>query len=109
MNTTNRELTYDQYLSTFIDPMTDIIASAEEIVDLWAYAEPILTSLYPDNEDWDWHVKHVYENGDSTFQHILIPVPQDNTYLLIVVDVTLEEIIGHHLLDLGKLYGINQS
>jgi len=98
------QLTQSEYESTFSQPMLDVTDSAEEIVDLWAYAADIVDNEYPDAEDWDWRVMFIYESRDGRFQHLNIPVPVNNTYLSIVVDKLTREILGHYLLDLEAVH-----
>ena len=93
-------LSQAEYESTFSPPMLDVTMTAEEIVDLWAYASDIVDSEYPDAGSWDWRVMFIYESRDGRFQHLNIPVPVRNTYLSIVVDKPNRRILGHYLLDL---------
>lgn len=109
--TSRRNLSEADFLATFVAPMRDVTQSAGEIVDLWGYLDPILSDLYPeaDASGWEWRVAFIRESGDSRVQHIGVPVPRDNTYLVVVVDVSEEVISGHHLLDLGEKYGLSSS
>jgi len=106
MTTTLRTLTEQEFKATFLAPMADVTATAEEVVDLWAYAEPALREAYPDVCSCDWKVKHIYESSDHAFQHVLIPTHVSNLYLVVVVDMKRKSVLGHHLLDLGALYGV---
>jgi hypothetical protein len=98
-----RELTKEEYEATFSPPMIDVSQIADEIVDLWAYADPIINDLYHNCSAWEWEVKYIYEARDGSYQHINIPVPRDNTYLSIIVSKLNKRIIGHYILDLGAL------
>jgi len=98
------ELSEDAFQTTFTPPMKDVTSTADGLVDLWSYADPILETKYPGNE-WDWRVRHIYESADGQFQHLLVPVPVTDAYLVFVIGVANREILGHRLLDLGKLYG----
>lgn len=102
------ELNDTEFKATFCPPMKDVTSRAEEIVDLWSYADRVLEAAFRNSPDWDWQVKHIYESGDGAFQHVLVPVPGDNTYMVIVIDKALRKIKGHHQLDLGALYGIEK-
>jgi hypothetical protein len=104
MNAAPYELSESEYKATFSPPMMDVTQVAEEIVDLWAYADPIIEEKYHNCTAWEWGVKYIYEVGDGSYQHINIPVPKDNTYLCIVVDKLHRKILGHYILDLGALY-----
>lgn len=84
--------------------MKDVTHDAAEIVDLWGYADPIIENEYHNCSAWEWRVAYIYECGNGSFQHIGIPVPKDNTYLVVVVDKPNKKIIGHHILDLGAMY-----
>ncbi len=99
-----RLLTDDEYKATFSPPMLNVTDSADEVVDLWGYANVIIEEDFHNCTAWDWHVKFIYEAKDGSYQHINIPVPKDNTYLSVVVDLPRRRIMGHYLLDLGALY-----
>ncbi|MCY6412264.1 hypothetical protein QTA56_08985 [Acinetobacter sp. VNH17] len=94
-----KELSQEEYQATFFPPMLDVTETAEEIVDLWDYADPVIEQLYHSCTAWEWYVKHIYETGDE-FQHLNIPVPLDNTYLVVIVDKPKQKILGHYVLDL---------
>ena len=104
MSELQRELTKEEYDATFSLPMVDVTETAEAIVDLWAYADPIIEDKYHDCAAWEWQVAHIYESRDGLYQHINIPVPKDDTYLSIVVHKPNRNIIGHYVLYLRALY-----
>ena len=97
-----KELTKQEYEATFFPPMVNVTESVEEIVDLWAYADIIIEADYHNCSAWDWKVAHIYETSDGNFQHIGIPVPVDDTYLIVIVNKPSKKILGHYLLALGK-------
>ena len=97
-----KELSQKEYEATFSPPMVNVTERAEEVVDLWAYADPIIDSDYHSCAAWEWKVAHIYETADGKYQHIGIPVPIDNTYLTIIADKSNKVIIGHYLLALGE-------
>lgn len=99
-----RELTRAEYEATFSPPMLDVTATADEIVPLWDYLDPVIEELYHSCEAWNWRAMFIYESRDGLIQHVNVPVPKDNTYLSVVVDKPNAKIIGHYLLDLGGLH-----
>ncbi|MEJ7806478.1 MAG: hypothetical protein WKG03_11245 [Telluria sp.] len=107
MKIETRLMDEEEYNSTFRPPMLNVTENADEIVDLWAYADLIIYADYHNCTAWEWRVEHIYETADNTFQHIGIPVPTDDTYLTIVVDVQNRRIAGHYLLDLRRHYGMS--
>jgi hypothetical protein len=104
MTDSPRELTKEQYEATFSPPMLDVTNNADEVVDLWAYADLVIEQEYHGCTAWEWRVMHIHEAGDGSYQHINIPVPQNNTYLSVIVDKPNRTIVGHYILDLGALY-----
>lgn len=91
------------FLATQTIPMNNITQTADEIVDLWAYADIVIEELYHSCTAWEWVVRWIYESTDGEYQHIGIPVPLDNTYLVVVVCKPERRILGHHILDLNYL------
>ena len=95
-------LTKDEYNSCFEPPMVNVSDTAEELVDLWDYADKVIESDYHSCPAWDWRIDHIYETSSDTYQHIGIPVPRDDTYLLVIVDKLKKCIVGHYILELGN-------
>lgn len=104
MSLQRRELSKEEYEATFSPPMLNVTESAEELVDLWDYAAPIVDTDYPNAGDWNWRAMFIYESRDGLYQHLNIPVPEDNKYLSVVVAKEQAEILGHYYLDLKALY-----
>ena len=75
------------------------------------YLDPLLNERFPaaEKDGWEWRVAFIRESGNARSQHIAVPVPRDNTYIVVVVDVPSRTICGHHLLDLGEKYGLAES
>lgn len=96
-----RELTESEFLDTCSAPMRDVTASADEVVDLWAYADPVLAAAFPQAGAWEWRMTHIRESASGEFQHALIPVPISNVYYVIVIDKRSRRVRGHHRLALG--------
>jgi hypothetical protein len=99
-----RELTKAEYAATFSPPMANVTENAEEIVDLWEYANPVIEEAYHSCTAWEWRVMFIYEARDGSYQHINIPVPKDDTYLSVVVDKAKRKIVGHYILNLRELH-----
>lgn len=101
-----RQLSEKEFEATFTPPMTDITATAEEIVDVWLYIEEVLASEYEGIDTDSWDVEYVYVNQSESHQHILINTGMENVYFVVVVDAHQKEIFGHHLLNLNQKYGL---
>lgn len=105
------EFSEAEFLATFVSPMRDVTGACGDLVDLWGYLDPLLNLSYPaaEKDGWEWRVAFVRQSADGRFQHIAVPVPRENTYMVVVVDVPSRAISGHHLLDLGEKYGLPVS
>jgi len=104
------ELTPEEFQSTFGTQMMDVTDSIESTVDIWEY----IGELYVDEEVSEYVVANelvekVYRNESGTFDHVLVPTENENLYLLIVVDLLNESILGHHWLDMAKEYGLENT
>jgi hypothetical protein len=104
MQVIQKLLTKEEYDDTLSPKMLNVTETADEIVDLWGYADPIIEAEYHNCSAWDWKVNHIYESQNGSYQHIGIAVPVDDTYLVVIVNKIQKEIIGHYILDLGALY-----
>jgi hypothetical protein len=49
---------------------------------------------------------NVYLSGDGQFTHVLYRLNRSNVYLVVVVKVKPDDVLGHYVLDLGKEYGL---
>lgn len=96
-----RELTLLQCEQYSHFPMNDVTNTADELVDLWSYADIVIEEKYHSCTAWHWEVRYIYETPDKSYQHIGIPVPVDNTYLVVIVDVKMRQIMGHYMLALS--------
>jgi len=102
---TFRLLSREEFEATLSAPMRDATADVEEAVDIWPYVDALMETHAADQTAQALDVAHVYETPDGRIHHVLIPLPADNHYLVVVVLVEHGAILGHHLLDLDALYG----
>ncbi|MDE6731830.1 MAG: DUF3795 domain-containing protein [Oscillospiraceae bacterium] len=107
-----RELSKEQYLSTMSKPggkMRDITKTAELPPELWERAE-VLINITPISEDSvrERQLEAVYENDERTFRHVLLFGEKKNCYVVVVVDLAENSILGFYPLDLNEEYGINE-
>ncbi|MFI7558275.1 hypothetical protein [Micromonospora echinaurantiaca] len=43
---------------------------------------------------------------NGTHQHVLVDCETPNVFLVLVLDLHASSVLGHHLLDLNRLYGL---
>ncbi len=105
-----RELTEQEYLSTFSAPMRRL-GSDESYrpVALRDYVCECIDELELGVTLESIEIHHVYLSGDQKHSHVLFYFGQPNTYLVLVVCHDTDSIKGHRLLNLNKEYGIEEN
>lgn len=101
-------LTDHEFHATFCEPRTNV-TGVEIPFDIWSYADVIIESDYSEYQDWNWRIECIYEMGYQQYHHILIPVPRDNCYLVLVLVDNMKQIYGHHILDMNQKYGLDDA
>lgn len=96
----------NQFLATFGAPMRDVTVEATNVIDIWPYVDSVPADDLCGHEVYDRFVEYVYRDAKERFDHVLVMTRTKNVYLTIVVDIRLDEIYGHNLLDLNEKYGI---
>lgn len=105
-----KELTEDQYKSTFGEKMFDVTESAEPVLDIWEYIEQLtIDNIVLKYVLEKQLVEKVYRNALNTFEHILFPTDNTNIFIVLVVDIKEKIIYGHFKLDLEKEYQTKET
>ena len=50
-------------------------------------------------------VNIAYENGDASYQHVMVSSKTNNVFMVLVLDLTHSKILGHRLLDFNTIHG----
>lgn len=95
-----------EFKATFAEPMRDVSATATNVIDIWPYVAAIPANELFGSVIVDGYIEHVYRNGSSTFDHVLVVTRTKNVFVAVVVDLARDTILGHHLLDLNHEYGM---
>jgi len=66
--------------------------------------QQVIANAHHDCTAWVWRVAHIYDAPDARYQHTCTPVPKDDPYLTVVVEVNARKILGHYILDRGAMY-----
>ncbi|MCR5886135.1 hypothetical protein LRS03_26080 [Rhizobacter sp. J219] len=103
-----RPLTEEQFLETFSSPMRDVTSSAEEVVDIWEYVEAVLAEDFQGRDTREWNAAYVYSDGANAWQHVLIGTDVPDAFIVVVVEMATNSILGHHFLNLRQKYGLTQ-
>ncbi len=101
------QLTEIEFKSTFTEKMIDVTETAEPAVDIWPYVEQLTADKVVDKYTFDNAlVEKVYRNQTNTFDQVLLPTPDKNIFIIILVDLVNKKIIGHYPFDLNAEYGL---
>ncbi|MFD2053445.1 hypothetical protein ACFSQT_10210 [Mesorhizobium calcicola] len=100
-----RKLDEEEFKACFIEPMTDVTATADAAVDIWPYVDAL--NLDEVGVPYLNDVRHVYRDAQNRFDQVLIGTGRFNALLVIVVDLNGKIVFGHILLDLNKEYNVS--
>ena len=105
-----RELTEEEFRSTFGNAMLDITEKIDSTVDIWEYVGELYVSEVVSEYVVAYElVEKVYRNDSFTFDHVLLPTENQNVFLVIIVDLLKENVFGHFWLDMEKEYGLKRD
>jgi hypothetical protein len=102
-----RELSDGEFHQTFESPMEEVPDRRlpDELMD--KYCESWMESEAARRGVTGLVIEHLYLNAASSFEQVLLRTNHRDVYLVIVFDLELSIIRGHHLLDLNKKYGLS--
>lgn len=106
MSSLTNLLTNEAFHATIVDPMKAPAECEEGACDIWQYVEAIPESDFGEYCIGDNDVETVRRTGDQKFDHVLIPTNTKNVYLVIVVVLSNNRVLGHHVLNLNEKYGL---
>jgi hypothetical protein len=101
--TSTRLLGRDEFLACFAPPMRNVSAGAAA-VDVQPYVDRLNLRDLGISETGE--VAYIYRDARERFDQLLIKTAEPLVFLVIVVDLGAGEILGHHLLDLEREYGV---
>ena len=99
------KLTEDEYKATARDPI-EVGPDEPPPFDFWPYFETIPPEDFGGHDFSAGTVPYVWKMPDSGHQHVLVKCATPNVYLVLVLDVNDSSVVGHHLLDLNRVYGL---
>lgn len=100
-------------MATFGDRMLNITGKEDSVtpdgvIDVIPYVDAIPQRDLLPHVLHDHFVEYVYRSSDNRFDHVLFMTKTENVYVVVVVDLQVNEIHGHRLLDLNEEYGITE-
>ena len=92
-------------------PMTDVTQTATDVINIWPYVRSVPKQDLQGHRIWKRFfekrfVEFVSRTGDAAYDHVMVMTRTKNVYLVIVIDLLGDRILGHRLLDLNEAYGL---
>jgi hypothetical protein len=95
------------YLQTWTETMVRIGGNEAAPFDFWPYVENIPNADYAGFDCSEGSVSWAWRTSDQKFEHVLISTKEDkDVFMVIILDRSRQEVLGHHLLDLKREYGL---
>ena len=101
-----RQLNQAEFKATMTQEMRNVTETATDVLNIWPYVEAIPIAHLSDHSICGEFVESVYRSDDDHFDHVLVATGTKNVYLVVVVDLIEDAILGHRLLDLNQEYGV---
>ncbi|PBB66520.1 hypothetical protein CK228_21005 [Mesorhizobium sp. WSM4312] len=102
-----RRLDEKEFKACFAEPMTNVTATVNAVVDIWPYVDAL--DLNDIGVPYLNDVHYVYRDAQNRFDQVLIGTGRFNALLVIIIDLRACTVFGHFLLDLNKEYELSDG
>jgi len=102
------KLSEREFKTTMGSPMRRFGPEAEPPVDFWPYFEAIPLADFEGHNCTEGSVTYVWEHPEGRYQHVLVNSEDKNIFMALVLSVKDQLVLGHHLLDLNREYGVSK-
>ena len=99
-------LTEDEYGATWGPEPAGVGLDDAPPFDFWPYFDSIAKEDFAGHDFSEGRVPHAWQMPGDRYQHVLIACQTPNVFLVIVLDLHTLSVLGHHLLDLNRRYGL---
>jgi len=103
-----KRLSEPEFLATFGKPMQRVPSTEGVPFEFWSYFDGIPADDFESHDCSDGQVTYVWNNPAGTFQHVLVNSEDKNVFMVLVLDLKANAVLGHRLLNLKSLYGLAQ-
>ena len=79
--------------------------SPNGVIDIEPYYKSIPAADFASHQRFNVVAERIYRTSDNRFDHVLMMTRTKNVYMVIVIDLVNDRILGHRLLDLNQEYG----
>ena len=104
-----KQLSEAEYLATIAEPMKRLPSDAEAPFDFWDYFESIPFSDFEQHNCSARVVTYVWEHPTGCYQHVLVDSENKNVFMVVVLAISNQKVLGHRLLNLNQEYGLEHT
>ena len=102
-------LSEPEFLGTFTAPMRQVGGDDEPPFDFWPYVDAIPDGDFEGRDCSEGAVSLAWRNATGRYEHVLIDSDDPEVFMVVVLDRESKTVVGHHLLDLPRLYGLRDD
>lgn len=102
-------LTDDEFKATMGHPMRAVTEVRALPSAFWDYVDEIPLADFQGTPEGDLAVEHAYADPSERWHHISLSTAKPDIFMVVVLDVEANAVLGHHLLDLPTLYGLRDQ
>lgn len=88
------------------DPMRPVFEQSEVPAGFWDYFDAIPAVDFQGYAFGQGDIVAAYRDPAGRFDHVLLCSNVRDVFLVVVIDLSVRDVLGHHLLDLPMLYGL---
>jgi hypothetical protein len=94
------------FRATFGSRMVRVQSDGNAPFPFWSYVDQIPSEDFQGYDCSEASVQWVWRSEDGRFEHVLIDAKEDkDVFMVVVLDLTKSEVIGHRLMDFKREYG----
>jgi hypothetical protein len=98
-----------EFQQTFGQPMTRAAQDEGPPFDFWPYFDQIPVADFCGHDCSEGRVNCVYRHPSGGLEHVLVESETRDVFMVLVLDRQSKIVLGHHLLDLPRLYGLRDD
>jgi hypothetical protein len=103
-----KQLSQSEFLATFREPMRRLSRDEEPPFEFWSYFESIPAAHFEGHDCSAGTVTYAWEDASGRFQHVLVNTEDKNVFMVLVLDISSGDVLGHRLLDHNREYGLTR-
>jgi hypothetical protein len=100
------KLTEDAYQATISPRPIRVDLGETPPFDFWPYFDAIPPEDFGGHDFSAGEVPYIWRMPESGHEHVLVQCETPNVFLVLVLNLTSHSVMGHHLLNLNRLYGL---